>query len=87
MVGHGRAAIPQLGVGRGRTLPPSFTPGPVHFLASAHEEQAALQSQTSLTGRQSDEQINLTSHATQQDMKCFLLLPPFPIFHPQNVLF
>uniref|UniRef100_A0A671UFG7 Piwi-like protein 2 n=1 Tax=Sparus aurata TaxID=8175 RepID=A0A671UFG7_SPAAU len=68
MVGHGRAAIPQLGVGRGRTLPPSFTPGPVHFLASAHEEQAALQSQTSLTGRQSDEQINLTSHATHEPL-------------------
>ncbi|KAM8760023.1 piwi-like protein 2 isoform 1-T2 [Acanthopagrus schlegelii] len=50
MVGHGRAAIPQLGVGRGRTLSPSFTPGPVHFLAPAPEEQAALQSQTSLTG-------------------------------------
>lgn len=83
MVGHGRAAIPQLGVGRGRTLSPSFTPGPVHFLAPAPEEQAALQSQTSLTGRQSEKQINLINHATQQDIKCFL----FPSFIPKMFYF
>lgn len=46
MVGLGRAAIPQLGAGRGRALPSSFFPGP------ASELQTAPYSQTSHTGRE-----------------------------------
>ncbi|XP_054466269.1 piwi-like protein 2 [Anoplopoma fimbria] len=49
MVGLGRAAMPHLGVARGRTLPP-FPPGPVEFVSPASEQQAAQHTQTSHTG-------------------------------------
>lgn len=51
MVGLGRAAIPQLGVGRGRALPSSFFPGPVES-SPAPEIQTAPYSHTSHTGRE-----------------------------------
>ncbi|XP_068559469.1 piwi-like protein 2 [Cebidichthys violaceus] len=49
MVGLGRAAMPHLGVGRGRALPP-FPPGCVESVSPASEPQAAQHTQTSHTG-------------------------------------
>lgn len=51
MVGLGRAVMPQLGAGRGRPLLPSLSPGRVESFSPASEQQAALHSQTSHTGR------------------------------------
>uniref|UniRef100_A0A3Q3XAQ2 Piwi-like protein 2 n=1 Tax=Mola mola TaxID=94237 RepID=A0A3Q3XAQ2_MOLML len=48
MVGLGRAAFPQLGVGRGCALPTSFSPGPS---SPASEQKTALDSQTSHTSK------------------------------------
>lgn len=52
MVGLGRAAIPQLGVGRGRALPSSLFTGPVESSPPLSELQTAPFSQTSHTGRE-----------------------------------
>ncbi|XP_067459656.1 piwi-like protein 2 [Thunnus thynnus] len=50
MVGLGRAAMPQLGLGRGRPLLPSFPPGHVETVSPTSEAQAPLHSQASSTG-------------------------------------
>ncbi|KAE8291705.1 Piwi-like protein 2 [Larimichthys crocea] len=50
MLGLGRAAMPQLGIGRGRPLYSPFVPGHVKSFPPASEQQAALHTQTSLTG-------------------------------------
>ncbi|XP_034397580.1 piwi-like protein 2 [Cyclopterus lumpus] len=49
LVGLGRAAMPHLGVGRGRALA-TFLPGRVESVSPASEQQAAQYTQTSLTG-------------------------------------
>uniref|UniRef100_A0AAQ4PZN2 Piwi-like protein 2 n=1 Tax=Gasterosteus aculeatus aculeatus TaxID=481459 RepID=A0AAQ4PZN2_GASAC len=50
MVGLRRAAMPHLGVGRGRALPP-LPPGRAESVSPASEEPAARNTQASLTGR------------------------------------
>ncbi|KAM9360170.1 piwi-like protein 2 [Symphorus nematophorus] len=50
MVGLSRAAMPQLGGGRGRALLPSFPPGPVEVLPPASEQPPALPCLTPLAG-------------------------------------
>ena len=52
MVGLGRAAMPPLGLGRGRPLLPSFPPGHVESVSFASQPQPALQSQPSHPGRE-----------------------------------
>uniref|UniRef100_A0A8D0AG69 Piwi-like protein 2 n=1 Tax=Sander lucioperca TaxID=283035 RepID=A0A8D0AG69_SANLU len=49
MVGLGRAAMPNLGVGRARQLP--LSPGRVESVSEACEQQAVLHTQTSPSGR------------------------------------
>ncbi|KAM7391733.1 hypothetical protein PAMP_022396 [Pampus punctatissimus] len=50
MVGLGRAAMPQLGIGRGRPLLSSFPPCLVESVSPTSEAQAPLHSQASSTG-------------------------------------
>ncbi|XP_042344076.1 piwi-like protein 2 [Plectropomus leopardus] len=50
MTGLVRTAMPHLGGGRGRALPLPISPGRVHSVSPAPEQQAALHTQTSHTG-------------------------------------
>ncbi|XP_051807220.1 piwi-like protein 2 [Acanthochromis polyacanthus] len=50
MAGIGRTAVPQLGIGRGRPLLPSFPPGGIKSVAPTPEPQTAPQSLPSFTG-------------------------------------
>ena len=55
MVGLGRAAMPQLGGGRGRALLPPFSPGPVEFLPPVSEQPPEPPSLTPPAGRETNE--------------------------------
>lgn len=66
MVGLGRAAMPRLGVGRGRPLLPSFSP--------ASEPQPAAHTQLSQTGRESLKHLFIYSFDKLERIKGFLQL-------------
>uniref|UniRef100_A0A4W6EWH7 Piwi-like protein 2 n=1 Tax=Lates calcarifer TaxID=8187 RepID=A0A4W6EWH7_LATCA len=64
-VGLGRSAMPQLGVGRGCPLLPSFPPGRVGSVSPASEPQPVIYSQPSCAGKETERKMILTIHGTE----------------------